>query len=263
MKPTLCIALLLIPAIARAACEMVPHPSGTKYMECDPAKIKEAKDAAAAAAATAPPPPKPGHTQSVEEFKANMDAINARNEAERAEATARAEAARVAEEKRRAEARAKEEATFKSSGTRGKWIAKVEENKMDRRSKLTLRLDGTEPLPNRVQRRYPALIIRCEAGNAEVYLAAGTQVHDPNGDLYGIRFRARFDDGEPDVLRGEKSTSYDSIFFPDPHAYVKKLRSAKVLMLEVTPFGFNSSTTTFRVEGLDQHRAAVLKHCEV
>lgn len=262
MKTIAAIALALgTPVLAQANCEMVTHPSGAKYLECDPAKIKEAKEAAMAA--PQPTPTRPGHQQSVEEFKANMDAINAKNEAERAEAKARAEAARIEDAKREVEQRAKEEATFKSSGTSGRWVAKVEENKMDRRAKLTLRLDGTEPLPNRVQRRLPVLIIRCEAGEVELYVSAGTQIHDPEGSLYGIKFRARFDDDEPEALRGEKSTSYDAVFFPLPSLYVKKLRAAKVLMLEVTPYGYSSSTTTFKVQGLDQHRAAVRKHCNL
>jgi hypothetical protein len=71
---------------------MIDDPAGYRYLECDPDKAKAAKEAAAVARAKAGPPKKPGYAQTVEEFKANMEAENAKTAEERAAAKARAEA---------------------------------------------------------------------------------------------------------------------------------------------------------------------------
>jgi hypothetical protein len=79
-------------SVARAEpCEMIDDPAGYRYLECDPQKAKAAKEAAALAAATTPPK-KPGWAQSVEEFKANMEAESGKSETERAAAKAKADA---------------------------------------------------------------------------------------------------------------------------------------------------------------------------
>lgn len=248
-------------AFAQSTCELIDDPDGFRYLECDPAKIKEAKEAAAARPAAVNA--KPGHEQSVEEFKANMAVENAKTDAERAAAVAKAEAVRVAEEKRVAAAKAREDAAFKSSGTVGAWNARYIENKMDNKTRLMLVLQGSEPFPNRIRQRPPEIVVRCEAGKIDVLVNAATHISSPNDDLYQHRFRARFDDGKPEQIVGDKATSSDAVFFPNPSHYLKKLRAARKLMVEVTPYGFAPATSTFNVAGLDQHREAMVKHCKI
>lgn len=93
---TLIVCLSLSQAAVPSSCEMIDDPAGYRYLECDPARIQAAKDAAAAAAKAneGKPRAKAGWEETVEEFAARMAVENAKTEAERAAAKAKADVVR-------------------------------------------------------------------------------------------------------------------------------------------------------------------------
>lgn len=123
-------------------CEMIDDPAGYRYLECDPAKAKAAKEAnkAALEAKALKPEPKAGHQMSVEEWAAQMAIKNAANEKEREAAEARSQALRREEDRKQAEAKrmqaatvGKAEAEFKQAaeaGTLGPWRYALKEDRM-------------------------------------------------------------------------------------------------------------------------------------
>jgi hypothetical protein len=94
------LAVACLVAMDALGCEMIEHPDGYRYLECDPKKAADAKAEFAKARTARPPAAPPGHAQSVEEFKARMDAVNAKNEEERAAARTKADALRAEEQRR-------------------------------------------------------------------------------------------------------------------------------------------------------------------
>jgi hypothetical protein len=249
-------------------CVNIRDPRGYSYTECDPQKIKEAHEEIREWLKANPPkaPAKPGHEQSVEEFKANMKVEQAKSDEERRVARQKADDVRAREDKARVEQARKaaaEEAARPAPTRTGNWKATLDENKMDSRARLVLTLEGDEALPSRITRRKPALVVRCEAGKVDLYLAAQTHLSGPSDELGQHRFRAKYDGGKPESLIGAKSTSNDAVFFPHAAAHVKRIRYARDLIVEVTPYTFAPSTTTFRVAGIDQHKDLMDKHCNV
>jgi hypothetical protein len=106
------VALTLMADSVASTCEMIDDPAGYRYLECDPAKAKAAKEANRAALETKAlkPEQKAGHQMSVEEWAAHMAVKNATNEKERAAAEARLEAFLRGSEKERAAAESRLEA---------------------------------------------------------------------------------------------------------------------------------------------------------
>jgi len=263
----LALALLAPPAWAEP-CEKLYEASGASYVECGVEKIRAAK---AAGATTSPQTgvraAKPGYLQTPEEFAANMAAENAANDAERATARAKADEIAAAEKKRLtaeiAAKKAKDDAEFKSSGTKGNWLAKVSENRMDNTSRLVIVVASSERLPGTVGKSLPMMVIRCEGGETEIYLDAGTVLAttDIANDVH--EFRAKYDKASPEILRGFMATSHDSVFFPFAPLHIRKMRQARELIVEVTPYRYAPATAKFNVTGLDQHLPAMRKHCKL
>jgi hypothetical protein len=148
--------------------------------------------------------------------------------------------------------------------TAGWWQLETIENKMDQRTKIFLSVSGSDVIPGQVGReRGSVLAIRCEAGKVELAFVAYSQLSGPEDDLYDHKFRVRFDSAKPEALRGTKSTARDAVFFPNPRAYIARIRKAERVMVEVTPFQRGPATASFPVLGLDEHKEALAKHCGI
>lgn len=94
-------------------CEMLEHPSGAKYLECDPVKIAEAKTELERAKAERGAPSTPGYLETPEQFKARMDTEQAKTEEQREadrEAARKAYLTNKAAEDQRAETKRREQA---------------------------------------------------------------------------------------------------------------------------------------------------------
>jgi hypothetical protein len=149
-------------------------------------------------------------------------------------------------------------------GAAGVWHLERQENKMDKTSKLVLSTEGDERFPGGIGRsESPDLIIRCERRKTELIVDANVVLGNNTGELHEHAVRIRFDDGKPERLIASEATSGTAVFLPNARGIIKRMFKAKTLLVELTPFRYAPSTTTFTIAGLDFYSPPLKSECGV
>jgi len=121
---------------------------------------------------------------------------------------------------------------------------------MDGTKTTVLSLEATDTFVGGLLMREirPTLMVRCKAGNLEVFIDNGT----PTEDAWdGATVRLKFDDGPPETFRATESTDAVALFLRDPRKVVGRMKSAKTMLYEFTPFSRGPATVAFEVKGIE------------
>lgn len=249
-----------------STCELIDAPEGYKYLECDPAKIKAAKEAniATEKANEGKPRPKAGHEETVEEFAARMAVKNARNEEERAAAQARSDAVRREEDRKQAEVRKKQaaaaeraEAEFKKAaeaGTLGSWRYALREDRMGGgQTKTALTLSK-----NQINFRSPyqgsqraTLLLRAHPRHGRDVMLSVEKGQFICG-VGGCSVLVRFGGGPPQKYRASPPSDHSStILFIEGHdQFVANAKKVEKLLIEAEFYQEGNRVLEFDVAAL-------------
>jgi hypothetical protein len=143
----------------------------------------------------------------------------------------------------------------------GKWESQEEVSPIDGSRAVYLNLKAEQSVPGVGELNgFPLLVIRCKSRATDVFINTGSLPFDPDrGGKFSVRLR--LDDGQPFTQYWNESSSYDSLFSPDPIELAKELAAAKKLAFEFTPMGSGPVATWFDLTGLDVMMAKVSDAC--
>lgn len=247
-------------------CEMIDDPAGYRYLECDPAKAKAAKEAAKAVAKAneKSPRPKPGWEMTVEEFTAQMEVESSKNETERAAAKARADALRQEEDRkradaarRRAEAAERAEADFRQAagaGRIGAWRYAIDAEKMGGgtiKTAITQSRNEVEfGFPYQGRQRATLKLRAHPRFGRDVILAIekGQVLCESDGCSVTLKFGS----GQPQRFQAARAADHSTtmLFIRDHDRFVGNARKVDTLLIEAQFFQEGNRIFEFDVSAL-------------
>jgi len=116
------------------------------------------------------------------------------------------------------------------------------------RSESTDPMDGTKQvvlIADAVDGSGGSLIIRFKGRKLDVYVNTDEIVDDESASV-----RIKFDDGDPVIQTWGRSTSYKSVFAPNPFSLLMRLQRAKKFYIEYKPYQRVPETIIFNASGL-------------
>jgi len=131
------------------------------------------------------------------------------------------------------------------------WILHSSTSAMDDSSGAFLENASTVPVhgwPG--QEVYPTLIIRCREHALDMYVNTGFAAQPEIGKYEEASIRYRIDDASPIASIAAESTDQKGLFFKNPAAMVGRLKKAKRLSFEFTPFNSGLAVASFNVADL-------------
>jgi hypothetical protein len=154
----------------------------------------------------------------------------------------------------------------------GKWKFQTAQDPMDDKGRAVLSLDAE----NRIEGKFPALIIRCDAtkqskdgwgrkrtvANAAVYVVTNTPVD--RGDERHLRVRLDDRPAESDTWVDSDSLHavfHDTATVKGQVQFVKRIAAAKRMLFEFTPFLGTPQVVEFDVAGLDHYMEQMSSFC--
>jgi hypothetical protein len=123
---------------------------------------------------------------------------------------------------------------------------------------IELEADNTIDLWTRTIR--PSLVVRCARGSVEVFVFTQSAARiEAQTDDHTVTYS--FDDGEEITERWPDSDDHDALFAPDGRAFARRLASAGSWRFSFHPHNAPRATMTFRVAGLDDAMAPMVRPC--
>ena len=144
------------------------------------------------------------------------------------------------------------------------WKRVPVESRMGEAPMIAFYAQASERFVDGARKGKPMLMIGCGPNRARFAIMAEVQIQPETGGAYGQRSaRIRLDDGKPIRIVGQESNAGSDIYVPDGAAWIKRLASAKIAMVEVTPFRHGPTAIPFAVAGLDVHAKEIEQYCGV
>ena len=105
----------------------------------------------------------------------------------------------------------------------------------------------------------PVLLVRCQDGQLDVFVAAGSVLDSDDNVMTPVRIQ--WGSEPPAESRWSRSTDSTSAFAPDPRALLRQLVSNPDLRLEIRPSGKAAQLVRFNARGLERHMSQVDAAC--
>ena len=141
------------------------------------------------------------------------------------------------------------------------WKLEESASQMDGSNTVTLSLTAAEDIQGWLSKSRPVLFIRCKENKTELYVRTEQQAQPGSGSFNEYSVRIRLDEAKPATERWTGSTDGNALFAPNASKVAERLLKAKTMRFEFTPFNASPATSTFNVEGLDQHMPKLKAAC--
>jgi len=105
----------------------------------------------------------------------------------------------------------------------------------------------------------PVLLVRCQDGQLDVFVAAGSVLDSDDNVLTPVRLQ--WGSEPPAESRWSRSTDSTSAFAPDPRALLRQLVSSPDLRIEIRLSGKSAQLIRFNARGLERHMSQVDAAC--
>ena len=111
-----------------------------------------------------------------------------------------------------------------------------------------------------IQTTRPALIVRCQEGNLEVYLHTGLSSDVEEDGAHTVRYRIDKNDA---ILEDDwsESTSRDALFSAEPEVLFRRMVEGSSILFEWTPFNASPVRARFSIARLGTYRERIKKAC--
>jgi len=139
-----------------------------------------------------------------------------------------------------------------------KWIVTKDKSPIDDSDTVVLTLDSSEPIINNYQQLVtPTIILRCSRNTTNAYVTwdmfLGTDT---------IQVLSRIDKKRATTKTWYISTDYKATFAPKNISFIKSLFGHKKLVLQLTPYGSSTKTTSFDISGIEEQIKPLRKACK-
>jgi len=142
----------------------------------------------------------------------------------------------------------------------GKWKVTKKRSPMDDSSTVVLSLPAENIIQGWLRRERPTLMIRCQEGDTDVFIHAGTPADVENADdRYTVEVRVDKYRSFKDSWLG--STSRDALFAPGAALYAATFAHAESLTIRFTPFNAAPVVIKFDTRGLKGYLRSVAEPC--
>src|SRR5687767_12336384 len=141
----------------------------------------------------------------------------------------------------------------------GGWQQTLSKSQFDDSPTVVLRLAAEASVRVWLKSVLPVLILRCQERVFQAYIVTSTAAHVQSGDSRTVRLR--FDSDAAETQRWSQSTDGDALFAPGPESLLDRLRTAKRLLFEFTPFNASPVVASFSTGGLTNHLSRLTAAC--
>lgn len=142
----------------------------------------------------------------------------------------------------------------------GQWQIKEDSSPMDGSKRIVISRDAEHDIAGWLQSKRPSLIVRCQEGKTEAYIATGLAATvEYDTDRHTVRLR--FDDGKPTTQHWDESTDHEALFAPNAIQFARELVGSKTLTFQFTPFDASPAVARFNLEGLAPYLQKAASAC--
>ena len=142
----------------------------------------------------------------------------------------------------------------------GQWQIKQDSSPMDGSKRIVISRDAENDIAGWLQSKRPSLIVRCQEGKTEAYIATGMAASvEYDTDSHTVRLR--FDDGKPTTQHWGESTDHEALFAPNAIQIARELVGSKTLTFQFTPFDASPAVARFNLEGLAPYLQKAASAC--
>jgi len=147
-----------------------------------------------------------------------------------------------------------------AGATAGQWQIKEDSSPMDGSKRIVISRDAENDIEGSLQSKRPSLIVRCQEGKTDAYIAAGMAASvEYDTDRHTVRLR--FDDGKPTTQHWDASTDHEALFAPNAIQFARESASSKTLTFQFTPFDASPAVARFNLEGLAPYLQKAASAC--
>lgn len=142
----------------------------------------------------------------------------------------------------------------------GKWTTKIEQNKIDDTSIVTVYLEANEPIEKRLSgNAYPTLVFRCRDNKTEAFVTF-FKYFETNENHNVL---VRIDSDKAQKQRWSSSTDGRALFVGgDKHIpFIKSLKGHSRLVIQATPYNSGNIVSEFDLSGIDEALEPLQKAC--
>lgn len=132
----------------------------------------------------------------------------------------------------------------------GKWELGSDVSALDDTTSHFIFLEAETSVNAWLDNPIPALVIRCENRQYDVYIFADSQLESTLDDE--VFTRVRYGDNSPVNLTMSESTTGEAMFFPDGETAVRNLLPVNRLVVGYTPFNANPVEAVFDLTGIEE-----------
>lgn len=141
----------------------------------------------------------------------------------------------------------------------GKWIVDTDTSALTDRESIYLFLEAEEPVPTWLGTATPTVVLRCDEGRFDAYVATGSQVESGFNDQVNVRIR--FDDDTPIAISMDESTGGDAMFFQNDRQTLNQLLQHNRMVLGYRPYNAGEVEAIFDLRGLPDVVQPLLDAC--
>lgn len=143
----------------------------------------------------------------------------------------------------------------------GGWRFNEQTSIMDDTRSLTLIRDADTPIVTWLSTEIPSIVLRCRAGQFEIYINTYTQF-DSDTELDDEVFvRVRWDNEPPETIRMGIATDGDAAFFSNSQDTLRRMARHEKLIFGFVPFNAAETATSFTMAGLGDAIQPLLDAC--
>lgn len=141
------------------------------------------------------------------------------------------------------------------------WHVYREKSDMDGSTTVRIQKQANAPVEAWMKSVTPDLRVECYENQTRIIFIAGTNFTPVFGEYGMAEVRVRIDEQPPMKQLWSETTDQEALIASNSISLIKKMKDAKVLRVEFTPFNASPVTATFDLAGLEQHIQEVAQTC--
>jgi type VI secretion system protein VasI len=143
----------------------------------------------------------------------------------------------------------------------GKWWTHTSTSALDDSTTVAIGLEAENEVQGWITRSKPTLVVRCIAGETEVFVNAG-MVLEMGPNTWGVvPTRIRFDSGTAQDLGARESTDRTGFFYGYAVSLAKQMMQHDTMVIGFTPLNTGEVAATFDLRGLSEAIKPVREAC--
>lgn len=152
-------------------------------------------------------------------------------------------------------------AVTKVASQYGKWELESDTSTIDGTITTYIYVKATKEVQGSFVSQTPALVLRCDNKDFNVYVNTGTQIQETSMGSKEAEIRYRIGNNNVLSITAPVATSGDAIFFNNPITFAKRLIGSDSLAFEFSPYNTIPQDTSFDLRGIELAVKPVFEAC--